>query len=220
MKQVLFILLITFISRSIFAQGLTKNGQITSTGSSFVDKNGAIGASTGVDKNGKIVAASLAVGSDYQGGKILYFFVSGDPGYVAGQQHGLIAATSDLSIAQWGCYGTAVTGTVAGIGYGNANTVNIVAGCATAGIAARLCSDLVLNSYSDWYLPSINELIIFQANQAIIGGYDAANHYWSSTEESNAFNARSYAYIRTVSNTTSAGGKNDPRFAVRPIRTF
>ena len=54
-------------------------------------------------------------------------------------------------------------------------------GCATAGIAARLCGDLVLNGYSDWYLPSKDELNKLYLNRTAIGGFAAA-YYWSSSE--------------------------------------
>ena len=39
-----------------------------------------------------------------------------------------------------------------------------MAGCPTAGIAARLCGDLVLGGYSDWYLPAKNELEVLYYN--------------------------------------------------------
>ncbi|NTW33457.1 MAG: DUF1566 domain-containing protein [Bacteroidetes bacterium] len=57
-----------------------------------------------------------------------------------------------------------------------------MAGCSTAGIAARLCGDLVLGGYSDWYLPSHDELYKLYYNKAAIGGF--ASNYWSSTEGS------------------------------------
>ena len=57
--------------------------------------------------------------------------------------------------------------------------------CSTAGIAARLCGDLVLNGYSDWYLPSKDELNQLLTNQTAIG--DVTHHfYWSSSEYSTA----------------------------------
>jgi hypothetical protein len=59
-------------------------------------------------------------------------------------------------------------------------------GCSTAGIAARICGDLVLNGYSDWYLPSRDELSMLYSNKAFIGGFAAA-YYWSSSEFNNDF---------------------------------
>ena len=57
-------------------------------------------------------------------------------------------------------------------------------GCSTAGIAARICGDLVLGGYSDWYLPSKDELNKLYINRIAIGGF-ANNYYWSSTEGDN-----------------------------------
>ena len=112
--------------------------------------------------------------------------MSGDPGYDANVPHGLIAAPSDQSTgAEWGCYGTIISGADGtAIGTGNQNTIDIMNGCGTAGIAARICGDLVLNGYSDWFLPSIDELNKLYLNQAAIGGFAAA-YYWSSSEYNN-----------------------------------
>lgn len=46
MKQLLFILLSILITDCTFAQGVTKNGKITSNGSEYVNKNGAIATSS------------------------------------------------------------------------------------------------------------------------------------------------------------------------------
>jgi len=129
----------------------------------------------------------IQLGASYQGGIIAYVYQSGDPGYVSGETHGIIAAPSDQGTAVfWGCAGTSFTGaTGTALGTGAQNTIDIIAGCAEAGIAARLCSDLVLGAYSDWSLPSKDELNKLYLSKTSIGAN--GNFYWSSTQQSSGF---------------------------------
>lgn len=114
------------------------------------------------------------IGQNYGGGIIFYVDGTG--------QHGLIAAPYDQSSgALWGCNGTSISGTSSAIGTGQANTTAIVKGCSTAGIAARICDDLGLNGYTDWFLPSADELNLMFNQETVIGGF-ADNYYWSSSE--------------------------------------
>jgi hypothetical protein len=151
-----------------------------------------------------------AIGQSYGGGIIFYIDGTG--------QHGLIAAASDQSTgAEWGCAGTSISGADGtAIGTGNQNTLDIMAGCGTAGIAARLCGDLVLNSYSDWYLPSKDELYQMYVQKTVIGGF-TDNHYWSSTE-TNSDGACSYLFYNGDLTTTMQ--KTSNLLYVRAIRSF
>lgn len=126
-------------------------------------------------------APGYIVGEAAEGGIIAYILQSFDPGYDPLVQHGLVVSIPDVSTgAVWGCAGTSISTGIA-IGEGNQNTINIIAGCPTAGIAAKLCGDLVESGYSDWYLPSQNELSRIYLNRAIIGVFANAQ-YWNSTE--------------------------------------
>ena len=139
--------------------------------------------------------AAVSVGDSLLGGTIAYILQPGDDGYVAGEQRGLVAATADLGSggikwAELAYQSTAVAGgTGTALGTGSSNTASIVSqnGPVTS-YAAGLAQAYGGGSYSDWYLPSIDELGRLYTNRAAIGGF-ATSSYWSSSEDSasNAF---------------------------------
>ena len=102
--------------------------------------------------------------------------------------------------AEWGCSNTQISGTSTAVGNGQASTTSIVSSCATAGIAARLCDDLMYGGYNDWFLPSKDELDLMWNNLADPDGNNnnsgpsdpnntgrfAAAIYWSSSEVEDA----------------------------------
>jgi hypothetical protein len=121
-------------------------------------------------------ANGYAAGDTLGGG--LFVFEDGGYAYIS-------AAADQSTNAPWGCQGTLILegASPEAIGQGLINTATIVAGCATSGISARLCDELILNGYSDWFLPSLDELSEMYTKLKVNGFGNFANHtYWSSTQ--------------------------------------
>ena len=171
-------------------------------------------------KTAENVPSPLQIGDTHAGGIIFYL----DPDGV----HGLVAAPSDQSTAaEWGCSGIDIsgapnvtsvlpTGPGADIGWGAVNTAAIVNNCGDVGIAARLCDELVLNGYNDWFLPSAAELNLMYTNLHLAGlGGFAAEFYWSSSEGVNFSAWSQYFYSGSQNNFTKGDG-----IRVRAVRAF
>ncbi|MEI7594166.1 MAG: hypothetical protein WCK02_00340 [Bacteroidota bacterium] len=175
-----------------------------------VKATNAFGTTYGDDLT--FIHSDFYYGQPYAGGLIFYIDNTG--------LHGLVCADADAteSSIEWGCNGSLISGADgANIGTGNQNTIDITNGCTTIGIAAELCSSLSLNLYTDWFLPSINELNAMYTNLKLAGkGNFAELSYWSSTEAS-----ASEAYYSHFSNGLIFKlGKNVTFPKVRAIRAF
>ena len=157
----------------------------------------------------------LEIGDLAYGGVVAHLLEEGDTGYDPNIQHGLIATVADVSAgAEWGCEGVLIGSDGTAIGTGNQNTEDIVAVCLTAGIAAKLCKDLVQGGYNDWYLPSKDELNQLYINRVAIGGFSTSN-YWSSSEDTS-----NGVWYQDFSDGSTNDYSKTNLTAVRAIRTF
>ena len=130
-------------------------------------------------------------------------------------------SSTEWSSKQWGTSGT-TTGAAATIGSGPSNTALIVAAANAASEtdkAAQLCDALVSGSRSDWFLPSLSELVEaynnLKASVPSVGGF-GTGQYWASTE-SNATYARAVGF--NMGDTSTPWSKTTS-FSVRAVRRF
>lgn len=82
--------------------------------------------------------------------------------------------------------------------------------------AKTACEELILNGYSDWHLPSKEELnsVYVNLKQIGVGGF-ASSSYWSSTERWNGIAWRQY-----FNNGELYNGSKDDEYTVRAVRAF
>jgi len=130
----------------------------------------------------------------------------------------LEAAPSDQSTsASWGCYGVLISGadgTV--VGTGEQNTLDIEAGCTTFGTAADICANLSWGGYSDWFLPSLDELNLMYEKLKLqgVGGF-AGSVYWSSSES-----GAGGAWVMSFGSDGLGSIAKDSTSRVRAVRAF
>lgn len=115
------------------------------------------------------------------------------------------------------------TGTIAGalgtaFGTGKQNTADMVAACSSgAAIAAR---GFTANGYSDWFLPSKDELSAFRATlQPIMTarGWSGAERVWTSSQGGTSNADAWFVGLDSYSNASNGKSQTMPVF---PIRSF
>ena len=154
-------------------------------------------------------SSPFRIGQSYGGGVIAYIDST--------NFHGLIAAPADQSVGViWSDGLSSTFATDTSIGTGNINTNKIVTNQGAGIYAASICQTLALGGYSDWYLPSKNELEQLYFNRALIGGF-IDDWYWSSTEGS----WFGYAMVHHFGNgSKSIGLVERQTWRVRAVRSF
>jgi hypothetical protein len=166
--------------------------------------------------NSGIILDSL-YGKTYKGGYIYYLdIVNGN---------GLVASTEDNSTGinwrDYSYYGETTPSLYAVdtyIGSGQMNTNTIIAKFKPNGnfTAAQFCDDLVFNGYSDWFLPSKDEMYLMTNKlQSKIG----LGAYWTSSNYSDvkAWLVNRYPLASELSNKWQS---NTPTVKIRATRKF
>ena len=159
-------------------------------------------------------ACGLAIGDTYAGGIIFFLDGSGC--------HGLVAkATNEPVTYQWSSTNFSTYAIASGIYGGAQNTKKSIA---KAGVvastypAASVCDNLTSGGYTDWYLPSKDELDMMYVNLHMqgLGGF-ASNGYgiWSSTE----FDSGS-AWVLSFGNGIQVDDYKNGFYYVRAVRAF
>ena len=160
------------------------------------------------------------IGEYFEGGIVFHIYRDS-----LGIEHGLIVSQSDLSIdSQWSSIDTLIGNNAKSTWNGLSNTQAISNDTTILISAAKACKNLVQANYSDWYLPSIDELYImfshrFDINRRLsqVNGSQliGLSSYWSSTELDKT-DALSVNYL---SGTIAQDAKNTMK-KVRAIRKY
>ena len=175
-----------------------------------------------------------AVGDFVEGGVLFYLFEDGDIGYVEGETHGLIAAVQDQANIKWhiGNLGISSTSTSIAIGAGSSNTDIIINAAINdywgnhddpTTYAAGMARAYTGGGYTDWFLPSNDELIKMYLNKTTInttatenGGSSFAESYYYS---SSALNGSDAWVVRFTDGIQTGYGKAYP-LPIRAVRAF
>ena len=189
---------------------------------------------TATDSPGTTVTFSITdmlieIGSFHEGGVVFHVYQSGDAGYVFGETHGLIAAVQCQGVKQW--HGSAYLNagaTATAIGTGSANTDAIIAaqGASATNYAAGTARAYNGGGYTDWFLPSIDELNKMRTHQSTINNTATSNggsnfsswiyaQYWSSTQ----YNTGYVYYTRFYNGVTIPDAMYSSDY-VRAVRAF
>jgi uncharacterized repeat protein (TIGR02543 family) len=117
----------------------------------------------------------------------------------------------------WGCFGVLISGADGtAVGTGEQNTIDIETGCNTNGTAADICANLSLGGYTDWFLPSKDELNLMYTNLKVFGvGGFTDSYYWSSSEI-----YVKGAWLQDFYGGTQYDGGKHWIFRVRSVRAF
>jgi hypothetical protein len=148
----------------------------------------------GFNATGKSIGRLVAVGQQFGGGSVGAVFGSYP------NQYGVIVANEAISGSYaWGINVT-ITGTSTAVLSGSVNTSLILAADPNA-YPAKYCSEYTGSGYTDWVLPSTDDLTSILPNNSLLAVPFGSNSaieetlYWTS--RTNAFNTAQFVDFRT-----------------------
>jgi len=180
----------------------------------------------GVSYGSEISFTTLQLGGNGPAGGIIFY----DDGVSGGLEVSIVDYEVNM---QWGCGTLLINSNATVVGSGVANTQAIVDAhnndlvdyaanptqCDASNdgtVAAIYCDEFILNDYDDWFLPSLEEVMLIYSNLHSVGLGDFTDDiYWTSTEESdqNAKSVDLWKGMEIVSLKTTS-------YRVRPVRKF
>lgn len=154
------------------------------------------------------ISPSFYLGMEYGGGIISYIDESGEHGLIRCYNEGI--QENYWSIQQWDTYAYS---TNYGDGQSNTNTIIASIPFGYTDVAATYCDSYSNLGYTDWFLPTLNELSAIFNSGELPSIY--SNNYWSSSEVSLVF----VNTFDTSGNDTSQVKANIP-YNIMPCRYF
>ncbi|MDR1932776.1 MAG: DUF1566 domain-containing protein, partial [Spirochaetales bacterium] len=139
--------------------------------------------------------------------------------FSAGWRYLEAAPTETEFTAEWGAYQKDVSGTGQAVGSGKRNTQIIaerLRQLGESGRAAQLCDALDFDGFTDWFLPSKDELDLMYRNLKTkgLGGF-TNSLYWSSSERNS-----NYAWYQSFSDGNLYNYYKNYTYCVRAVRAF
>ena len=189
----------------------------------FIDSRSIVVNTRGITRVN--LGGVFAVGDIGPAGGIIFY----DRGRHIDGWRWLEAAPRDIGPAEWGAHRQSISGTSTALGTGRQNTqvlINNMRQRNESGRAAELAHNFIQNGFTDWFLPSREELNLMYRNlrQRGLGNF-SGGRYWSSSG-----NGDSAVWVQDFSNGRQGAGagahvnwNNVNRvatFHIRPIRAF
>ncbi len=146
------------------------------------------------------------------------------------KKHGLVVSTENVGGSwmtyPWGCYGLSINDAEGiDVGTGRLNTNAIVNACDEKETAASACVNYQSEGFSDWFLPSLEELELIADNLGFDDEFSSViefdnSNYLSSTQLSNEKHKINYAWsVNLIEGYTMSSNKSNKQ-KIRAVRAF